>query len=289
MEDNKGKLPSTNINWYPGHMARAKRKIVEALPNIDMVIELLDARAPLSSRNPDFKDIFKNKPALTLLTKSSLADRNATARFVRELSGDNSRARAIDCKTGYGMKDIAPAINELMAEKLARDAARGIKRPIRAMVAGITNVGKSTFINTLCGQKKAAAADRPGVTRQNARISVPSLGLELTDTPGLLWHRFDDRAVGVKLACLGSINDDILDVWGLALELLVILKTRYPACITARYGVEASPEDDVNELFERIARRRGFIRSGGVIDEERAASVILDEFRAGRIGQITLD
>ncbi|MBR5746897.1 MAG: ribosome biogenesis GTPase YlqF [Clostridia bacterium] len=278
-----------DIHWYPGHMAKAKRKIIESLPNIDMVIELLDSRAPLSSRNPDFKDIFKNKPVLTLLTKSALADRNATAKFVRELSGVNSRARAIDCKTGYGIKDIAPAINELMAEKLAKDAARGIKRPIRAMVAGITNVGKSTFINTLCGQKKAAAEDRPGVTRQNARISVPSLGIELTDTPGLLWHKFDDRSVGIKLACLGSVNDDILDVWGLALELLVMLKARYPQCITARYGVETDPGDDVNELFERIARKRGFIRSGGVIDEERAASDILDEFRAGKTGQITLD
>ncbi|MBO4277436.1 MAG: ribosome biogenesis GTPase YlqF [Clostridia bacterium] len=278
-----------DIHWYPGHMAKAKRKIIESLPNIDMVIELLDSRAPLSSRNPDFKDIFKNKPVLTLLTKSALADRNATAKFVRELSGVNYRARAIDCKTGYGIKDIAPAINELMAEKLAKDAARGIKRPIRAMVAGITNVGKSTFINTLCGQKKAAAEDRPGVTRQNARIPIPSLGIELTDTPGLLWHKFDDRSVGIKLACLGSVNDDILDVWGLALELLVMLKARYPQCITARYGVETDPGDDVNELFERIARKRGFIRSGGVIDEERAASVILDEFRAGKTGQITLD
>ncbi|MBR0231298.1 MAG: ribosome biogenesis GTPase YlqF [Clostridia bacterium] len=278
-----------DIHWYPGHMAKAKRRIIEALPNIDMVIELLDARAPLSSRNPDFKEIFKNKPVLTLLTKSNLADRNATAGFLRALSGENARARAIDCKTGYGIKDISASINELMAEKLARDAARGIKRPVRAMVAGITNVGKSTFINTLCGQKKAAAADKPGVTRQNARVSVPSLGIELTDTPGLLWHKFDDREVGIKLACLGSINDDILDVWGLALELLNILKARYPQCVTARYGVPASPEDDVNALFESIAKKRGFIRAGGVIDEERAASVILDEFRAGKIGQITLD
>ena len=278
-----------NINWYPGHMARAKRKIIEALPNIDMVIELLDSRAPLSSRNPDFKQIFKNKPVLTLLTKSNLADRNATAKYLRELSGENSRARAIDCKTGYGIKDISPAIKELMAEKLARDAARGIKRPIRAMVVGITNVGKSTFINTLCGEKKAAAADKPGVTRQNARISIPSLGLELTDTPGLLWHKFDDRSVGIKLACLGSINDDILDQWELALELIDILKQKYPECLAARYNITFSQEDGNEEIFESIARKRGFIRSGGVIDEDRAASVILDEFRAGKIGMITLE
>lgn len=278
-----------NINWYPGHMARAKRKIIEALPNIDMVIELLDARAPISSRNPDFKEIFKNKPTLTLLTKSALADRNATARFVRDLSDDNRRVRAIDCKTGYGIKDIDPAIKELMSAKLAHDAERGIKRPIRAMVAGITNVGKSTFINTLCGTKKAAAADKPGVTRQNARISIPSLNLELTDTPGLLWHKFDDRQVGVKLACLGSINDDILDTWGLTLELIEILKKKYPDLLMARYNIELDIDEDNNDIFERIARKRGFIRSGGVIDEDRAASVILDEFRAGKIGKVTLD
>lgn len=278
-----------NINWYPGHMARAKRKIIEALPNVDMVIELLDARAPISSRNPDFKSIFKNKPVLTLLTKSSLADRNATARFLRELSTESARVRAIDCKVGYGMKDIAPAIRELMAEKLARDAARGIKRPIRAMVVGITNVGKSTFINTVCGAKKAAAADKPGVTRQNARISAPSLGLEFTDTPGLLWHKFDDRSVGVKLACLGSINDDILDSWGLSLELIGILKEKYPECLKTRFNIDFSGTEESGVIFELIARKRGFIRSGGVIDEERAASVILDEFRAGKIGMITLD
>ena len=270
-------------------MARAKRKIVEALPNIDMVIELLDARAPLSSRNPDFKKIFKNKPTLTLLTKSSLADRNSTARFLRELSDENTRVRAIDCKVNYGMRDISPAIKELMAEKLARDAARGIKRPIRAMVAGITNVGKSTFINTLCGSKKAAAADKPGVTRQNARISVPSLGIELTDTPGLLWPKIDDRLVGIKLACLGSINDDILDVWGLSLELIGMLKTRYPELLASRFNIALSPDDANDVIFERICRKRGFIRSGAELDEERAASVILDEFRAGKIGRITLD
>ncbi|MBO4452367.1 MAG: ribosome biogenesis GTPase YlqF [Clostridia bacterium] len=283
MNDNRA------INWYPGHMAKARRKIIESLPNVDMVIELLDSRAPLSSRNPDFKNIFKNKPVLTLLTKSDLADRNLTQRFVKELSGDNVRAFAIDCKTGYGIKNLPSEINALMAEKLKKDAERGIKRPIRAMVAGITNVGKSTFINTLCGTKKAAAEDRPGVTRQNARISVPALNLELTDTPGLLWPKFEDRSVGVKLACLGSINDDILDVWELSLELIGLLRPRYEKEIAARYSIVIDPEDDAQAIFEKIARKRGFIRSGGVIDEDRTSAVLLDEFRAGKIGKITLD
>ena len=278
-----------DIVWYPGHMAKAKRLIKEALPNIDMVIELLDARAPISSKNPDFNSLFGSKPVLTLLTKSSLADPNSTKYYENKLKSTGREVIAIDCKDGKGIKNINAGIRTLMSEKLARDAARGIKRPIRAMVVGITNVGKSTLINTICGTKKVVAQDRPGVTRQNARISVPSLGLELTDTPGILWHKFDDELVGVKLACLGSIKDDILDTLELSCHLLGIIRVHYSRCITERFGVEVSEEDSDYDLFEKIARKRGFLRSGGVIDEDRAASVILDEFRAGKIGRITLD
>ena len=177
----------------------------------------------------------------------------------------------------------------LMREKLERDAARGIKRPIRAMVAGITNVGKSTLINTISGTKKAVAQDRPGVTRHNSRISVPSLNLELTDTPGILWHKFDDALIGVKLACLGSIRDEILDTLDLSCRLIGLLRADYSHCLTERFGIEVCEEDSDYDIFEKIGRRRGFLRSGGVIDEDRAASVILDEFRAGKIGRITLD
>ena len=278
-----------DIVWYPGHMAKAKRLIKEALPNIDMVIELLDARAPISSKNPDFNSLFGSKPVLTLLTKSSLADPNSTKYYENKLKSTGREVIAIDCKDGKGIKNINAGIRTLMSEKLARDAARGIKRPIRAMVVGITNVGKSTLINTICGTKKVVAQDRPGVTRQNARISVPSLGLELTDTPGILWHKFDDELVGVKLACLGSIKDDILDTLELSCRLLGIIRVHYSRCITERFGVEVLEEDSDYDLFEKIARKRGFLRSGGVIDEDRAASVILDEFRAGKIGRITLD
>lgn len=277
------------IVWYPGHMAKAKRLIKEALPNIDMVIELLDARAPLSSKNPDFNSLFGNKPVLTLLTKSSLADPNSTKYFETKLKSAGREVIAIDCKEGKGIKNINAGIKALMREKLARDAARGIKRPIRAMVVGITNVGKSTLINTICGSKKAIAQDRPGVTRQNSRISVPALGLELTDTPGILWHKFDDELVGVKLACLGSIKDEILDTLELSCRLIGLIRVHYSSCITDRFGVVIEDEDSDYDVFEKIARRRGFLRSGGVIDEDRAAGVILDEFRAGKIGRITLD
>lgn len=270
-------------------MAKAKRLIKEALPNIDMVIELLDARAPISSTNPDFKNLFCGKPTLTLLTKCSLADPAETKRFESVLRSSGREVIAIDCKSGNGIKNINGGIRSLMAEKLARDAARGIKRPIRAMVAGITNVGKSTLINTLSGTKKAVAQDRPGVTRHNSRISIPSLGLELTDTPGILWHKFDDQLVGIKLACLGSIKDDILDTLELSCRLIGLIRESYAECLVERFKIELNEEDTDFEVFEKIARRRGFIRSGGVIDEDRAASVILDEFRAGKIGRITLD
>jgi len=277
------------IVWYPGHMAKAKRLIKEALPNIDMVIELLDARAPLSSKNPDFNSLFGNKPVLTLLTKSSLADPVATKYFENKLKRAGREVIAIDCKEGKGIKNINAGIRSLMSEKLARDAAKGIKRPIRAMVVGITNVGKSTLINTISGTKKAVAQDRPGVTRHNSRISVPSLGLELTDTPGILWHKFDDELVGIKLACLGSIKDEILDTLELSCRLIGLLREHYSSCITERFGVIIEEEDSDYDVFEKIARRRGFLRSGGVIDEDRAAGVILDEFRGGKIGRITLD
>ena len=277
------------IVWYPGHMAKAKRLIKEALPNIDMVIELLDARAPISSANPDFKSLFGNKPTLTLLTKCTLADPNMTKKFENALRREGREVIAIDCKSGQGVKNIQNGIQTLMREKLERDAARGIKRPIRAMVAGITNVGKSTLINTISGTKKAVAQDRPGVTRHNSRISVPSLGLELTDTPGILWHKFDSELVGVKLACLGSIRDEILDTLDLSCRLIGLIREDYGDCLVSRFGIEFDENDSDYDIFNKIGRKRGFLRAGGVIDEDRAAGVILDEFRAGKIGRITLD
>ncbi len=273
-----------HIVWYPGHMAKAKRLIAETLPQIDAVIELADARVPVSSRNPDFDKLFLGKPRLLLLTKSSLADAGATKRFASSLG-----AIAIDCKTGSGMQNIAPAIRQLMAERLERNAMKGVTRDIRVMVAGITNVGKSTFINTFSGTKKAKAEDRPGVTRSNTWIPTDK-GVVMMDTPGLLWHKFDDRSVAVKLACLGSIRDDILDQLELAIELLAMLRVKYPELLIERYKIGNIDEDEDNyDLFCRIAKKRGFIRSRAEVDEERTAAVLLDEFRGGKIGRITLD
>ncbi len=277
------------IVWYPGHMNRAKRLIRESLPLVDLVVELLDARAPLSSRNPSFAELFAGKPCLTLLTKCSLADRDETAKFVDLLKGADRMVLPIDCKTGMGVRKVAPAIRELMAEKLAKYEAKGMKKPLRAMVVGITNVGKSTFINTFAGAKKAKAEDRPGVTRRNQWIAAPAMGVELLDTPGLLWPKFEDQSVARKLAMLGSIRDEILDRTELACALLGLLREKYPNLLSARYKVEWSDADTDHELFERIARKRGWIRAGGVVDEERACSVLLDEFRDGTVGPMTLD
>ncbi|MBP5231605.1 MAG: ribosome biogenesis GTPase YlqF, partial [Clostridia bacterium] len=247
------------------------------------------ARAPVSSRNPSFTELFSRKPCLTLLTKCSLSDPKAVNRYVNLLKRDMDLLVPIDCKTGAGIKNVSPAIRTLMAEKLERDARKGIRKPVRAMIVGITNVGKSTFINTIAGSRRAKAEDRPGVTRQNQWFAVPSIGVEFLDTPGLLWHKFDDQDVARKLAMLGSINDDILDQTELVCALLAILRRKYPDLIRARYKAEWTEEDSDYDLFLEIGRRRGFLRSGGEIDEDRAAAVVLDEFRAGKIGPICLD
>lgn len=273
-----------HIVWYPGHMAKAKRLIAETLPQIDAVIELADARVPVSSRNPDFDKLFSGKPRLLLLTKSSLADPGATKKYAQSVG-----AIAIDCKTGSGMQSISPALRSLMSERLERNTQKGVTRDIKVMVAGITNVGKSTFINTFSGTKKAKAEDRPGVTRSNAWIPTDK-GVIMMDTPGLLWHKFDDRSVAIKLACLGSIRNDILDQLELATELLGMLRIKHPELLCARYKLGTIDENEDNyDLFCRIAKKRGFIRSGAEVDEDRTAAVLLDEFRGGKIGRITLD
>lgn len=274
--------------WYPGHMAKAKRKMIESLSLVDVVIELLDARLPVSSRNPDFSEIFKNKPCLTLLNKSTLADDSATDYWIKALSSDGRSVIAIDCKTKKNINRIMPCVRALLKDKLERYEQKGMNKTIRAMVVGITNVGKSTFINTVTGTKKAKAEDRPGVTRTNQWI--PSdIGIEFLDTPGVLWHKFDDRSIGIKLACTGAIRDDVLDTLELSIRLLEILRDKYPQMLADRYKVKLLPDESGYDLFLRIGRKRGFLQSGGVVDEERCAAVLLDEFRGGKIGKITLD
>ena len=277
------------INWYPGHMARARRKILEVLPQVNLIIELLDARIPFSSSNPSFGELFARKPVLTLLTKCTLADPAVTKKTVEALRRDDRIVIPIDCKSGMGVGNVAPAIRTLMAEKLRRNAEKGIKKPMRAMVVGITNVGKSTFINTFTGRKKAKAEDRPGVTRENQWISAPAMGVELLDTPGLLWPKVEDPTVALHLALVGSINDEILDLTELVCALLGILRSRYPELLKTRYKVEWTDEDSDYDLFCKIGRKRGFLCSGAEVDDDRTARVVLDEFRGGKIGLVTLD
>ena len=229
--ENENRISGNTINWYPGHMAKAKREIAAALPLVDIVLELIDSRLPSSSQNPDFLTLFANKPTLTLLTKTSLCDRTKLPEWKRRLEESGRKVIAIDCRQNRDLSPVTAEIREILHEKLERAAAKGIKnQAIRCLVVGITNVGKSTFINTYTNSKKAKVEDRPGVTRQNQWVTA-SGGIELLDTPGLLWHKFDDQLVGVKLAAIGSIRDEILDTLTLSCRLLGLIMEKYPECL----------------------------------------------------------
>lgn len=279
-----------SIVWYPGHMTAAKRSLQKSLSLVDFAIELLDARIPVSSQNPDFKSLCAGKPILTLLSKATLADEKKTQRFITELEKSGRTVIAIDSKTKLNYGKITPAIKSLLSEKLERYAAKGMAgRKIRGMVIGVTNVGKSTFINGFTGTNKAKAEDRPGVTRSTQWIAAPN-GIELLDTPGLLWHKFDDPAVGEKLAFTGAIRDEILDLAGLAVRLTGLLAREYTDLLEQRYKISIKDKElEPFEIFELIAKKRGFILRGNEIDYDRCAVCILDEFRGGKIGKITLD
>ena len=277
-----------NIVWYPGHMAKAKRELAERASGADAVIELLDARIPYSSQNPDIGAMLPDKPRLTLVSKCSLADEECTAEWISLLRAGGRTVIPIDCKTGLGLNSVAPKIRAMLSGRIDRAAAKGRSIILRAMVVGITNVGKSTFINSFTKTSKAVAEDRPGVTRSMRWIASP-YGIDLLDTPGLLWHKFDDPVVGLHLALTGAIRDEVLDTLTLAVSLCGILRTRFPDRLSARYGGTHEDGEDDYGLFCRIARRRGMLVSGGEVDEDRCARVLLDEFRAGKIGRITLD
>ncbi|MBR7184086.1 MAG: ribosome biogenesis GTPase YlqF [Clostridia bacterium] len=285
-------MPSQIIQWFPGHMAKTRRLITENLASVDLVIELLDARIPHSSRNPEISRLCAGKPTVTLLNKASLADPAASARWAAQLQGENCRAILCDCVTGEGFNHIMPAVRELLAEKLQRWADKGMHgRRLKAMVVGIPNVGKSSLINKLAGHSRAKVENRPGVTRDKQWVST-SIGLDLLDMPGVLWPKFDDQLIGENLALTGAIKDDILDVETLGVLLCGRLRRLYPALLTARYKLkpeDLDPSVDDPSLFLAIGRRRGCFISGGEIDTERTANMLLDEFRAAKIGRITLD
>ena len=276
-----------NIQWYPGHMTKAKRQMQEDLKLIDLIIELVDARVPLSSRNPDIDQLGQNKSRLILLNKADLADERQNEAKKEYFQSKGFYVVKVDSRNGAGMKTIQNVIQEACKEKIERDRRRGIKnRPIRAMVAGIPNVGKSTFINTFAGKACAKTGNKPGVTKGKQWIRL-NKNVELLDTPGILWPKFEDQLVGIRLACVGSIKDDILNIEELALWLLEKLKKDYPGFLEKRYGI--SEEGTPLETLEAIAKARGCLKRGEELDYVKASGLIFDDFRGGKIGRITLE
>lgn len=276
-----------NIQWYPGHMTKAKRAMQEDIKLIDLIIELVDARAPLSSRNPDIDDLGRGKARMVLLNKADLASEAGNAAWTRYFEARGFQVMKIDARQKASLKQIHSVIQEACKEKIERDRRRGIlNRPVRAMVAGIPNVGKSTFINSFAGKAAAKTGNKPGVTKGNQWIRL-NKQVELLDTPGILWPKFEDQSVGLKLAFLGSINDEILNKDELAAEFCAFLLKAYPGLLAERYGI---PEDrSPHELLEQIAIARSCLLKGGGYDVPRAARLLLEDFRSGKLGRITLE
>ncbi|MBP3695922.1 MAG: ribosome biogenesis GTPase YlqF [Clostridia bacterium] len=277
------------VQWFPGHMAKTRRLIKENLTAVDAVCELVDARIPESSRNPELDEIIGSKPRIVLLNKCDLADENATARKIKELSAKGITALPVDCRSGKGLDKFQPAVREVLKDKIQANIDRGMAgKHLRIMVVGIPNTGKSSFINRMAGKNRAEVADKPGVTRSNRWFFIGS-GIELLDTPGVLWPKFEDPEVGFKLAFIGSVKDQILDIQEIAVRLLVVLQKNYADRLRERYKIEDFEELEPYELLELIAQKRGMLLRKGEYDTERAAVMLLDEYRSGKLGRITLD
>ena len=286
MAENKQEM---NIQWYPGHMTKTRRMIQSQLKNMDAVCEILDARIPIASRNPDVEELTAGKPRLIVLNRIDIADAGATRAWTAYFRGKGFAVLEANAKEGQGTARFAAAVRDLLAEKLAAYAEKGqTGRTLRVMILGIPNVGKSTFINKVARRKTAKAEDRPGVTRSQQWVPVDRT-LELMDTPGMLWPKFDDPTVGLHLAFTGAVRDEILDTETLACRLMELLARRYPQALAERYKVEAAPEDSGYDLLLQAGRRRGFMLRGGEVDTERMARILLDEFRGGKLGRFTLE
>ena len=278
-----------NYQWYPGHMTKARRMMQEDIKLIDLVIELVDARVPLSSRIPDIDELGKNKSRLILLNKADLADKSANKKWTEFFQQKGYYVQEVDSRSGAGMKAISAIIQEACKEKIERDRKRGIKnRPVRAMVVGIPNVGKSTFINTYAGKACAKTGNKPGVTKGKQWIRL-NKNVELLDTPGILWPKFEDQAVGMRLAMIGSINDEILNIDELALELIQYLRNAYPGTLEKRYQCEEAAEKEALQILEEVAKLRGCLIKGGELDYGKASRLLMDDFRSGKLGRITLE
>lgn len=278
-----------NLSWFPGHMTKTRRMITAEIKNMDAVCEILDARIPLSSRNPDVDELTAGKPRLVVLNRVDQADPGETRRWAAYFRGKGYAVLEANAKGGAGTAQFAAAVRELLRDKLAAWADRGqVGRTVRIMVLGIPNVGKSTFINKVAHRKTARAEDRPGVTRSKQWVPVDST-LELLDTPGILWPRFDDPEVGKHLAFTGAIKDDVVDMEELACCLMDYLSRRYAPVLAERYKIEVEPEDSGYDLLEKAGRKRGFLMRGAQVDTQRMARVLLDEFRGGKLGRFTLE
>lgn len=277
------------VQWFPGHMAKTRRLIKECLPQVDAVTEVLDARVPESSRNPELSDLIGDKPRIVLLNKCDVADDRATKQWVAHYQKTCAAVLPVDCKSGKGLNQFVPLMREVLKEKIEKNEARGMAgKPLRIMVVGIPNTGKSSFINKMAGRNRAEVADKAGVTRHN-RWFVIGNGIELLDTPGVLWPKFDDPKVGDKLAFIGSVKDTVVDCETLAVRLLEIMQTEYADRLSERYKISDFADLQPWELLELIGRKRGMIIKGGEVDYTRVSVMLLDEYRGGKLGKITLD
>lgn len=298
---NEKSSTSTNINWYPGHMAKTKRQILEDLKLIDVIVEVLDARIPISSQNPDIKEYSKNKKRVVVLNKSDLADETETNKWIKYFKEKEIPAISVDCNSGKGVNEVIRTIKEVAKENQEKFSSKGrVGKSIRIMILGIPNVGKSTFINKITNRKAAQVGNKPGVTRQKQWVKVDN-EIELMDTPGILWPKFESQTVGMNLAFTGTIKDDILEKTEIAFELLKFLLNQYRANVVERYKLETSEieeilsnensyeNDNYLEILNAIAKKRGAILSGGRIDYEKISGILLDEFRSGKLGRITIE
>lgn len=284
-------LLTPSIQWFPGHMAKTRRLMTQSMKLVDIVVELLDARIPASSRNPEIDKLVGSKPRIVLLNKCDGADDAMTRRWLDYYGSRGIPALAVDCRNGKGLNAFLPGVKKALAPLLERRAAKGMAgQAIRMMVVGIPNVGKSSFINRMAGARRTKVEDRPGVTRGRQWVSLDG-GVDLLDMPGVLWPKFEDAAVGERLAFTGAVKDDVLDLELLALRLLWLLRANYPGVLTERYKVAASEMENIDayDLLTLVGRKRGMLVSGGEVNTERAAITVLDEFRSGKLGRITLE